>query len=73
MENLVKLSQDKATLKDLKDFMYKKMYAKIVDKVIKKEDVSGYADAKQIIKDALEEIDSLFKDGKKSNKINQSE
>jgi len=73
MENLIKLSQDKATLKDLKDFIYKKMYAKIVDKVIKKEDVSGYADAKQIIKDSLEEIDSLFKDGKKSSKLNQSE
>lgn len=73
MENLVKLSQDKATLKDLKDFIYKKMYEKIVDKVLKKEDVSGYADAKQIIKDTIEEIDSLFKDGKKSININQSE
>jgi hypothetical protein len=73
MESLVKLSQDTATLNDIRSFMNSKLEQKIISKVLKGEDVSGYANAYDIIKITLNEIEDLHKNKKESPRINQSE
>ena len=40
---------------------------------MKKEDVSGFAEAHEIIKCALDEIDNMFKVEKKITSVNHSE
>ena len=73
MDKLVLLSQDKATLEDVRQYMYKTLERKLVTKALRKEDVSGFAEAHDIIRVALDEIDALTKVEKKSNNLNQAE
>lgn len=73
MDKLVLLSQDKATLEDVRQYMYKTLERKLVTKALRKEDVSGFAEAHEIIRVALDEIDALTKVEKKSNNLNQAE
>lgn len=73
MERLVLLSQDKDTLLELRSYLKGTLERKLIDKAMKKDDVSGFAEAFDIIKVALDEIDSLSKKDKVISKINQSE
>ena len=59
MEKLRLLSQDKDTLKLLRDYFFETMKDQIVKKAFKKEDVSGYAEARSVIENALDEIDKM--------------
>jgi len=73
MEKLILLSQDKATLEELKNFLQTTLERKLITKALKKEDVSGFAEASEIIKVAMNEVDNLFKDQKKIAHLNPSE
>lgn len=73
MEILIKLSQDKQTLGAVRDYLQSTLERKLISKALKKEDVSGFAEAHEIIKVALDEIDNMFKVEKKITSINQSE
>jgi hypothetical protein len=73
MDKLVLLSQDKETLRQVREFMTSTMERKLISKALRKEDVSGFAEANEIIKSALDEIDNLSKKDKKPLNINQSE
>jgi hypothetical protein len=73
MDKLVILSQDKATLQAVRDYLNSTLRKKLVYKALKKEDISGFADASNIIKIALDEIDGLSKKDNEVKRINQSE
>lgn len=73
MDKLTLLSQDKATLLELKNYLNSTLERKLISKALKKEDVSGFAEASEIIKVAMNEIDNLFKDAKKVAHLNPSE
>lgn len=74
MERLRLLSQDKATLVELKDYLRQTLEKKLIAKAMRKEDVSGFAEANEIIKTAMEEIDNMFKvETNKKINLNQSE
>lgn len=73
MDKLILLSQDKATLQAIRDYLQSTLEKKLVYKALHKEDVSGFAEANEIIKVALDEIDSLTKKEKEIKLINQSE
>ena len=73
MDRLTLLSQDKATLGDLKEFFKVVLNEEIISKTLKKEDTSGYAEASEIIKKALKKIDDLYKENKKTSNIKRSE
>lgn len=73
MDKLVLLSQDKATLLALREYINGTLERKLIAKALQKEDVSGFAEAHNIIKVALDEIDSLTKQDKKPININQAE
>jgi hypothetical protein len=73
MERLILLSQDKATLGELKEYLTKTLNTKLIKAVLNKEDATGYAEANDIIKVALKEIDDMFKPEKKTSNLNESE
>lgn len=73
MDKLKLLSQDKATLMALKEFFKQTLESEIVNKTLKKEDTSGYAEASEIISKSLKKIEDLSKENKKGKYINQSE
>lgn len=74
MERLRLLSQDKVTLVELKDYLRQTLEKKLIAKAMRKEDVSGFAEANEIIKTAMEEIDNMFKvETNKKINLNQSE
>jgi len=73
MDRLTLLSQDKATLKDLKTFFDTVLNDEIIKKTLAREDTSGYAEASEIIKKALNKIDDLYKENKKGDVTNPSE
>lgn len=73
MDKLILLSQDKATLQAIREYLQGTLEKKLVYKALHKEDVSGFAEANEIIKVAIDEIDSLTKVEKKVININQSE
>lgn len=72
MERLIKLSQDKATLNEIKEFAKKNLEAEIISKTLKGENTNGYKEASEIINKTIKKIDDLFKE-KKVAKLNQSE
>lgn len=73
MDKLVILSQDKATLQALREYINSTLERKLINKALNKEDVSGFAEASNIIKVALDEIDAMSKKEKEIIRINQSE
>lgn len=73
MDILIKLSQDKNTLQALREYINSTLEKKLVKKALNKEDVSGFAEASNIIKVALDEIDSMSKKDTQINRINQAE
>lgn len=73
MDRLTLLSQDKATLKDLRTFFESVLNDEIIKKTLSREDTSGYAEASEIIKKALNKIDDLYKENKKGDVANPSE
>jgi len=73
MDKLVLLSQDKATLQAVREYMNSTLERKLISKVLHKEDISGFADASEIIKISLDEIDALTKKETPINRINQAE
>ena len=73
MDRLTLLSQDKATLKDLKVFFDTVLNDEIIKKTLAKQDTSGYAEASEIIKKSLNKIDDLYKENKKGEVSNPSE
>lgn len=73
MDRLTLLSQDKATLKDLKVFFDTVLNDEIIKKTLAKQDTSGYSEASEIIKKSLNKIDDLYKENKKGEVINPSE
>jgi len=73
MDRLTLLSQDKATLKDLKDFFELVLNDEIVKKTLAREDTSGYAEASEIIKKSLAKINDLYKEEVKKDGLNKSE
>ncbi|MBP7540370.1 MAG: hypothetical protein KA802_10530 [Saprospiraceae bacterium] len=73
MDRLIILSQDKGTLEDVRKYMYSLLERKLVFKALKKEDITGFAEAHDIIRIALDEIDALSKVEKKTNNINHAE
>jgi hypothetical protein len=72
MDRLNLLSQDKATLEQLREFFKSVLHDEIIKKTLSKQDVTGYAEASEIIKKSLDKIDGLFKEEKK-NKVNNFE
>jgi len=72
MERIRILSHDKATLGDLREYFRLTLEKKLISKAMRKEDVSGFAEAFEIIKSAMDEIDNMTKQNKKVN-LNQSE
>lgn len=73
MDRLTLLSQDKATLKDLRTFFESVLNDEIIKKTLAKLDTSGYAEASEIIKKSLNKIDDLYKENKKPEVNNPSE
>lgn len=73
MDRLTLLSQDKATLKDLRTFFESVLNDEIIKKTLAKQDTSGYAEASEIIKKSLNKIDDLYKENKKGEVSNPSE
>lgn len=73
MDRLILLSQDKATLNALKEYFTQTLNSKLIRTALNKQDVTGFAEADNIIKTALKEIDDMFKEEKKVNNLNQSE
>ena len=73
MDRLILLSQDKATLNALKEYFTQTLNSKLIKTALNKQDVTGYAEADNIIKTAMKEIDDMFKEEKKVNNLNQSE
>lgn len=73
MDKLVLLSQDKETLRLLREYMTGTMEQKLIKKVLTGQDVSGFKDANEILKVALDEIDALTKKESQISRINQSE
>lgn len=73
MDKLVLLSQDKATLQEVRNYLNSTLEKKLISQALGKEDVSGYAEASNIIKIALDEIDALTKKNNEIKRINQSE
>lgn len=72
MDRLNLLSQDKATLEQLREFFKSVLHDEIIKKTLSKQDATGYAEASEIIKKSLDKIDGLFKEEKK-NKVNNFE
>lgn len=72
MDRLNLLSQDKATLEQLREFTKGVLNDEIIKKTLAKQDTTGYAEASEIIKKVLDKIDGLFKEEKK-NKVNNFE
>jgi len=72
MDILTKLSQDKATLSALKEFMQKTLEEDIVKKTLKGEDVSGYAEAHRVVTITLDKVDRLYKLKESNNTLNQA-
>jgi predicted secreted protein len=72
MDRLNLLSQDKATLEQLREFFKGVLHDEIIKKTLSKQDTTGYAEASEIIKKSLDKIDGLFKEEKK-NKVNNFE
>lgn len=73
MENLKKLSQDKATMADLKLFFTESLHNKIIEKTLKKIDTTGYAEAMEIINKCMLDIDLLSKEKKQKKELNNFE
>lgn len=73
MDKLILLSQDKATLQAVRDYIKSTLEKKLVAKALNKEDVSGFAEASNIIKVAIDEIEAMSKKENQINRINQSE
>lgn len=73
MDRLTLLSQDKATLKDLKTFFDTVLNDEIIKKTLAKQDTSGYAEASEIIRKSLNKIDDLYQENKKQDVVNPSE
>lgn len=73
MDKLVLLSQDKDTLRLLREYITNTMEQRLIKKVLAGQDVSGFKDANEIIKISLDEIDALSKKDKKNININQAE
>ena len=73
MDKLVLLSQDKETLRLLREYMTGTIENRLIKKVLAGQDVSGFKDAHEIIKITLDEIDALSKKDKKNININQAE
>lgn len=73
MERIRLLSQDKATLAELKEYLKQTLEKKLISKAMKREDISGFVDAQEIIKTAIDEIDNMFKVENKKINLNQSE
>lgn len=73
MDKLRLLSQDKATLAEVKNYLQSTLEKKLISKALRKEDVSGFAEASEIIRVAIDEIDNMFKPEKKVSTINQAE
>lgn len=73
MDKLILLSQDKGTLQAIRDYLKSTLEKKLIAKALNKEDVSGFAEASNIIKISLDEIDNLTKKDNQINRINQAE
>jgi len=73
MDRLILLSQDKATIAELRRYFTKTLHTKVIRAVLSKQDVSGFAEANEIIKVALKEIDDMYKEDPKAKNLNQSE
>lgn len=73
MDRLKLLSQDKATLQELKDFFKVVLNEEIITKTLKREQTTGYAEAVEIINKSLKRIDDLYREKKRANNLNQNE
>lgn len=73
MDKLILLSQDKETLRQLREYINKTFEQRLIKRVLAGQDVSGFKDASDIIKIAVDDIDSLSKKDKKNINLNQAE
>ena len=72
MDRLKRLAQDKATMGDLKVFFIENLKEKLISKAFLKQDISGYAEANEIIKHALKDLEDMV-NIKKPKGLNRSE
>lgn len=72
MTNLLKLAQDKATLNELREYFSLYLKDRLVTKALLKQDITGYAEANEIIKFALTDLEKQVAK-KPSKSLNQSE
>jgi hypothetical protein len=72
MERLFNLAKDKLTMTDLREYFKTTLEKKLVEKALLGQDVVGFKEANDIIKVALNELETMVKP-KKGVNLNQSE
>jgi len=72
MNKLNELYNDKAMLEDLRNLFNIVIEEQAVKKVLAREDVSGIADANDIVTKAFDRLDEMFKPEKKVKQENNS-
>lgn len=72
MDRLAILAQDKMTMADLREYFKRHLEQKLLTKAFAKEDVVGYAEANEVIKVALNELEAMVKPKNKNN-LDQAE
>lgn len=61
MERLIQLSKDKDLVAEIRNYLNKTLEKRLIQDTLARKDVSGFADAFEIIKLALNEIENLSK------------
>lgn len=72
MDRLTLLAQDKLTMADLRVYLQGHLEKKLLEKAFQKKPIEGYAEANEIIKVALNELEALVKPKNKNN-LDQAE
>jgi len=71
MENLRNIASNKVLMDSLRAYFQAHLEKKIIEKALLKKDIGGYAEASEIIKVALSELENSVK-VKKTNNLDQS-
>lgn len=60
MKSLLEFHNDKETKENVKNFLFQVLEKETIKRVFDREDVSGLADAREVIEKAFEEMDVMF-------------
>ena len=72
MPNLKDIAQDKILLAEMEKFFDDHLDKLALEKVYKKEDTHGIADAKEAIKNGFEQLDALYNNEKPKAPVNMA-